>query len=1204
MTTITLSDGSLRWDAELEGGVRGGISEHPVYASNEPEMGTLKQEDWVGGRGADNYHLDPTKFYDALNCWTLTPGHLHQTLQWKFAKNIRVSDFEMSGDMTWKALLGSQLYISRSFIAGASYSADKCYLWLRRRGGAGTLTLELRSDSAGDPGTVLKTVTLANVADVISVLQVFDWITTEALVSGTTYHIVVYGAAEDNAGSHWEVGVNASGTSSKIGGGIKQVETATITATITTAGNATITVTAVGMTNSPKAVSVAVALNDTAALVAGKVRTALAGDTDVAAFFKVSGATDKVVLTAKTEATNDTTMNIASANGTCVGITAASTSADTTAGVAPNTVWTTADFSMYYRVIGVDAGGDQQVETATVTATITTAGNATFTVKAANSVALVAGKAISVAVALNDTGILVAGKARTALAADADVAAFFDVSGATDKVILTAKMEAANDSTMNIASANGTCVGITAASTSANTTAGRKADRRFYRFNFDGLSYRVDQKADGAASQLWMNGDRGKATSATITTLVQTGKNWGNTQTTPPLSLGKTYTLTTPHTSFPDTGGIEMTDGIIGTTTPDAKWTGWTSGSPTARIDLGTAYALGHVRFHYLIDEVNTVYAPNQVVISGSNDDSAYTTLGTFVKTTGWTDGGGRAVYWSNNLAVTGSYRYVKFVFTPQTNWLFLSELEVYGIATSSNYEGVFTNAYVQILRGTGKGQIRKILDHDTTTLNVEAWTVVPDNTSEYVIYFTDYWTECTTTGLGEVTSKPIVAETVVYFPQGDSVVIRKMRNNAGAHEYGNETAKATILYGAYDTTGAPKVWRANNDTVTISVSEVATWATNLSFGGATKVGDTAHPITGMIYYNGDLWVFKEDRPWMQKNNRAIPADIDMSAFPGAANGAISVVHNKFLYISWANSLERLFGGTLDPIGPDRGRLPSNRKGVHAALEPVLGSLITSLDADTGTSSVMVWNGTGWHEIFRAWEAGKRIRDVGWQANEGARPRLWIDVGGELVYQEFPGGGETTPLDDSNMLYQHEGVFYSATIDARDPSVPKYFEEAYSVAKNLSTVGSVVYFDYQVDKNVETDNWIEGGSFLQAPLDEIIINEGNVKQFRYRLRINSASASTPVDITSIGIKVFARTPLKYAWDLRVAVNKIRGDDPSGFLAWLKEKAENAERVLVTTSIPELDGHYCKVKPPTLVRNFQNPEEDLNWGGVVLVTLQD
>ena len=116
--------------------------------------------------------------------------------------------------------------------------------------------------------------------------------------------------------------------------------------------------------------------------------------------------------------------------------------------------------------------GLRQVETATVVATISQAGNGTFTVTAANSANLAAGKAISVAVALNDTAILVAGKARTVLAADADVAAFFTVGGTGATIVLTAKTAAANDTSMNLAMVDGTCIGITTAANSANTTAG------------------------------------------------------------------------------------------------------------------------------------------------------------------------------------------------------------------------------------------------------------------------------------------------------------------------------------------------------------------------------------------------------------------------------------------------------------------------------------------------------------------------------------------------------------------------------------------------------------------------------------------------------------------------------------------------------------------------------------------------------------
>jgi hypothetical protein len=101
------------------------------------------------------------------------------------------------------------------------------------------------------------------------------------------------------------------------------------------------------MTGSPKTINVPVVNGDTAAVWAGKVRTALAADTAVAALFVVSGTSTSIILTHKPSKTyaigatslpirvaNDSTLNIALDNGTCTGITTAATSANTTAGVA------------------------------------------------------------------------------------------------------------------------------------------------------------------------------------------------------------------------------------------------------------------------------------------------------------------------------------------------------------------------------------------------------------------------------------------------------------------------------------------------------------------------------------------------------------------------------------------------------------------------------------------------------------------------------------------------------------------------------------------------------------------------------------------------------------------------------------------------------------------------------------------------------
>lgn len=121
--------------------------------------------------------------------------------------------------------------------------------------------------------------------------------------------------------------------------GTAQVETATAAGTVSASGNASVTVTASGMTGSPKTISVAVLNGDTASAWAAKVRTALAADTDVSALFTTGGSTTAISLTRKASSlgffpANDATLNIALANGTSSGITTAATSANTTAGVA------------------------------------------------------------------------------------------------------------------------------------------------------------------------------------------------------------------------------------------------------------------------------------------------------------------------------------------------------------------------------------------------------------------------------------------------------------------------------------------------------------------------------------------------------------------------------------------------------------------------------------------------------------------------------------------------------------------------------------------------------------------------------------------------------------------------------------------------------------------------------------------------------
>lgn len=219
------------------------------------------------------------------------------------------------------------------------------------------------------------------------------------------------------------------------GTGIRQVETIVCTAGESTgAGNITMTITAAGMPNSPKAVVVAIgAEDDTVEEVGALVRTALGLDADVSSMFVFSGTGANIILTAITPAANDGTFAFGFVDTDSTGVTFGA-SGNTTAGVAP------------------------------------AAGNILITLTAAG----VAGSPLGVVIPIGatdydaaDVGALV----RTALGNTAAITAFYDVGGTGADIVLTALIPAVDDGTLAMAFTDTDTTGTTFGS-STNTTGG------------------------------------------------------------------------------------------------------------------------------------------------------------------------------------------------------------------------------------------------------------------------------------------------------------------------------------------------------------------------------------------------------------------------------------------------------------------------------------------------------------------------------------------------------------------------------------------------------------------------------------------------------------------------------------------------------------------------------------------------------------
>lgn len=116
--------------------------------------------------------------------------------------------------------------------------------------------------------------------------------------------------------------------------GVKQIETATVVGTIGTAGNATVIVTAVGVTGTPVTFSVAVLSGDNAITVATKIITALKLNASLVSKYSIEQSGASIIMTSVSALANDATLNISINNGTCTGLTPALTSTNTLAGIA------------------------------------------------------------------------------------------------------------------------------------------------------------------------------------------------------------------------------------------------------------------------------------------------------------------------------------------------------------------------------------------------------------------------------------------------------------------------------------------------------------------------------------------------------------------------------------------------------------------------------------------------------------------------------------------------------------------------------------------------------------------------------------------------------------------------------------------------------------------------------------------------------
>lgn len=531
------------------------------------------------------------------------------------------------------------------------------------------------------------------------------------------------------------------------------------------------------------------------------------------------------------------------------------------------------------------------------------------------------------------------------------------------------------------------------------------------------------------------------------------------------------------------------------------------------------------------------------------------------------------------------------------------------GLSMSTNQ---YAGAKIRIYDGLGDGQVRDIVSNTGTAFTVATWDVTPDTTSKFLVYATDYWTVIAGHGIVAISGKPVSTGTVCYFPQGGAAVIRRMRVNGASYDFAADV-QATHILGTYMEGATLKVVGGSQGTSTIYLADATVWGVNLTFSPAKTVGTTDYRLNNLYSHNKVLYVFKEDGVYTYSNGLIEKQGNGFSDAPDKFLGIGVGAQNQYLWFGWAHSIERMLGSNIDDMLNYKrgyGGMAENRTGNVSCIVSAVGWLFFVIDGGANNySSIVAWNGFGFHEIYRGWATGVRIRNAFWQPCLDTRSRLWFEIGGDIAYIEFPHYA-ANPLRDTNnspkgngVNFNWEGAITTSTYDAHDQNLFKIL----SLLRVFSEAGSVE-IDYQTNANVGTNAWTVLGTASTQPVSDLTLNLGEVFQIRFRFRLQITNTRTPPVLTGWQLSGRMIPLTKYQF---LATFKTDSDqttftdepdiDPNTLFSQIREWAEAQTKLTMRTQTLSSDTLIVTVSLPSKSVDWIDSGES-KWGGRVSMAI--
>lgn len=273
------------------------------------------------------------------------------------------------------------------------------------------------------------------------------------------------------------------------------------------------------------------------------------------------------------------------------------------------------------------------------------------------------------------------------------------------------------------------------------------------------------------------------------------------------------------------------------------------------------------------------------------------------------------------------------------------------------------------------------------------------------------------------------------------------------------------------------------------------------------------------------------------------------------------------------------------------------------------GRYFAAIDAEDGFSSVLLNNNSGWHELYRAPNAGERITALGYQAINGSRPdRLWIAVGDDIVWLVMP-SNTLKAYYDTEAEYTHESVLVSSWFSIGMVDVIKQWGSMNIMAENLEEDAVYIEADYQIDQD---PTWYQMDKFYtESPTQEVKFKATfgiSAKRLRYRLRLQTTDKKRTPFIKAVVLKTVIKVPTKYCYAMScrnlMHDKNLRGEvediNPWERLDTLVQWANNATALHMEAFTYPFDDKIVFIDPPT-VSNLR--EEDIP-GNLLQLTINE